>query len=60
MTEGQVIYLKIKHIKLGQQESKVEDISERELEKFKSYIVYRDRYIMAINKPCGLACQGLN
>ncbi|GMO61227.1 MAG: RluA family pseudouridine synthase [Rickettsiales bacterium] len=48
-------------IKIMSNKNKVEatkNISKQDIERFKSYTIYEDDYIFAINKPSGLAVQG--
>ena len=34
------------------------ELTEKEIETIRSYVIYKDDDIIAINKPSGLACQG--
>ena len=59
VAEGDEILLKVEIVaQQSTRKSKKNQISEKDIEKFKSYIIHEDKDLLVINKPHGLASQG--
>eukprot|EP01118_Nematostelium_gracile_P013712 TRINITY_DN520_c0_g1_i2.p1 TRINITY_DN520_c0_g1~~TRINITY_DN520_c0_g1_i2.p1 ORF type:complete len:395 (+),score=76.01 TRINITY_DN520_c0_g1_i2:78-1262(+) len=59
LKEGQVVWLPLKEtIKKDIAELPAKHLDEDQIEKIKAMVVHKDKHILAINKPAGLATQG--